>query len=443
MRAITHDVAPGLRAEVRMEGGEFEMEDQRNWTDASFKSYSPPLQHPRPIRFLRGTPIRQRIGVRIVGQSAAPVAPASPRWESPANVEIRVGAESSCRLPALGTLWTETTATVETVTALQRLRLSHLRVDFWAGDNMSAARLLAAASAARSLDAALELAIFARDDLAATLVHVCALLGEVQPRPRVARWLVFHETAPATPRELVLVARQVLASSAFAAPIGGGACDNFAEFNRNHEAAEISDFTVHACNPQVHAFDDVSVVETLEIQAQAVENARRLSHGKPVCVSLVTLPRRWRKGEGGAPETRPSNLMPFKGDSRHGSAFNAAWTFGSLASLARAGTASVTYFEVMGTNGLIAPPGTPLPVFETLRQVTAFGTLSMRETTSSNPLVVDAMAFEHADEVCLLVANLTAATRQVSVLPGGQLHQVAFSPFEVRMLKCERSRLLC
>ena len=34
IRAITHDVTPGVTAECRMEGGTFEMEDQRNWTDA-------------------------------------------------------------------------------------------------------------------------------------------------------------------------------------------------------------------------------------------------------------------------------------------------------------------------------------------------------------------------------------------------------------------------
>src|SRR3712207_7382130 len=38
-RSLTHEAAPGLRVTCRMEGDTFEMEDQRNWTDASFKTY--------------------------------------------------------------------------------------------------------------------------------------------------------------------------------------------------------------------------------------------------------------------------------------------------------------------------------------------------------------------------------------------------------------------
>ena len=38
IRALSHEVAPGLWATCRMEGDTFEMEDQRNWTDASYKT---------------------------------------------------------------------------------------------------------------------------------------------------------------------------------------------------------------------------------------------------------------------------------------------------------------------------------------------------------------------------------------------------------------------
>ena len=43
MRALTHEVAPGLRATVRMTGETFESEDHRNWSDASFKHYCTPI----------------------------------------------------------------------------------------------------------------------------------------------------------------------------------------------------------------------------------------------------------------------------------------------------------------------------------------------------------------------------------------------------------------
>ena len=48
MRSITHTVRPGLKAKCRMEGDTFEMEDQRNWSDASYKTYVRPLALPWP-----------------------------------------------------------------------------------------------------------------------------------------------------------------------------------------------------------------------------------------------------------------------------------------------------------------------------------------------------------------------------------------------------------
>lgn len=46
IRALTHRPAPHLLAICRMEGDAFEMEDQQNWSDASFKTYVRPLELP-------------------------------------------------------------------------------------------------------------------------------------------------------------------------------------------------------------------------------------------------------------------------------------------------------------------------------------------------------------------------------------------------------------
>ena len=39
IRALSHEVTPGVWATCTMEGDTFEMEDHRNWSDASFKTY--------------------------------------------------------------------------------------------------------------------------------------------------------------------------------------------------------------------------------------------------------------------------------------------------------------------------------------------------------------------------------------------------------------------
>ena len=63
LKAITHDVAPGIRARVDFVGEVFEMEDQRNWTDASFKTYCTPLEIPYPVEIAKGTKISQKIRI--------------------------------------------------------------------------------------------------------------------------------------------------------------------------------------------------------------------------------------------------------------------------------------------------------------------------------------------------------------------------------------------
>ena len=59
LAGLAHEVAPGIWAEVRFAGEVFETEDQRNWIDASFKTYSTPLILPFPAEVTAGTRIRQ------------------------------------------------------------------------------------------------------------------------------------------------------------------------------------------------------------------------------------------------------------------------------------------------------------------------------------------------------------------------------------------------
>ena len=81
-----HDVASlayrtcgGVDVALAFEGAEFETEDQRNWTDASFKTYSRPLALPFPYRIPPGAIERQRVSATFSGAApSAAVAVARP-----------------------------------------------------------------------------------------------------------------------------------------------------------------------------------------------------------------------------------------------------------------------------------------------------------------------------------------------------------------------------
>jgi D-apionolactonase len=59
IRSLAHEVLPGLKATVLMEGDTFEMEDHRNWTDAAFKTYVRPLARGFPYRIAAGEALDQ------------------------------------------------------------------------------------------------------------------------------------------------------------------------------------------------------------------------------------------------------------------------------------------------------------------------------------------------------------------------------------------------
>jgi len=59
IRALTHDVMPGVKVVCRMEGDAFEMEDHRNWMDASYKTYVRPLALPWPYTMAKANGFRR------------------------------------------------------------------------------------------------------------------------------------------------------------------------------------------------------------------------------------------------------------------------------------------------------------------------------------------------------------------------------------------------
>jgi hypothetical protein len=60
IRSISHPLASGGSVTIRFEGDLFEMEDQRNWTDASYKTYSTPLRIPYPVEIEAGQRVSRR-----------------------------------------------------------------------------------------------------------------------------------------------------------------------------------------------------------------------------------------------------------------------------------------------------------------------------------------------------------------------------------------------
>jgi len=416
LKSISHEVAPGVTAEVSFEGDIFETEDQRNWTDASYKTYCTPLGLPFPVDVAEGTKVSQAVTIRLKGE--APKAPTE-AVKSPESV-LTGAPETLGPLPGLGLGMAShrRPLAAREITRLKALNLHHLRVDIVAGDPDCHEALGQAAEQARALGTSLEVAVHLSDNAEGELA---ALLGEVQLLELpVSRWLIFHVNEKSTSRKWAALAREQLAGYDPQAKIGAGTNAYFAELNRDRPPVDVLDFVCYSINPQVHAFDNDSLAETLETQSYTVQSAKAFAGGLPIVVSPVTLKARFNpNATGPEPEPGPDEL-PSQVDVRQMSLFGAAWTAGSIAYLSQSQAAGVTYYETTGWRGVMeTQKGSPLPekfpsiagaVFPLYHVLADVGELAggdVLAVTPGNALAVAGLAIRKGSRLRVLVANLT------------------------------------
>jgi hypothetical protein len=435
VRAISHEVAEGLRAEVRFAGEVFEMEDQRNWTDASFKTYSTPLDLPFPVEVSEGTVISQTVTLTLEGDLPGLLEPPAADL-----VTITLGANSAVPLPpvGLGTASHGRPLGPEEIARLKALHLSHLRLDLDLSRDDFPARLGAASSEAAAVGVPLEVALFLSARACSELESLLATLGEI--RPAVRRWLIFHVEEKSTDECWVSLVRIYLNRHDPSARIGAGTNAYFAELNRGRPQVGPLDLVGYSINPQVHAFDNVSLIENLHAQAATVESARRFFEGLPVVVGPITLRPRFNPNATGPEPVPVPGALPPQVDTRQISLFGAGWTLGSLKSLALAEASSLTYYETTGWRGVMeTDAGSTLserfpslqfsvfPLYHVLADVGEFAGGWVIPTVSSDPLSVNALGLRRGDRTRMLVANYGPQSRRVRILG-------LASPVQIRVL---------
>ena len=421
MRAVRYQVTAGVEAEVRFEGEIFEMEDQRNWTDASYKTYGTPLSEPFPVEVPAGTKISQRITVTLNTQD-------EPRTEEPdaTNQPLTFGLSSTDTRPlpqiGLGVASHGEPLNAGELERLKQLKLSHLRVDIDLTQSDYESILCRATDEARALGVSLELALFLTDAAAEELRAFATVVERV--KPPIGAYLIFHKTEASTSAQWVDLARRYLSD----AKIGAGSNAYFTDLNRGRPLVDALDLVCYSINPQVHAFDNSSLIEALAAQAVTVESARQFVGGLPLAVTPVTLLARFNpNATGPEPEPAPGELPP-QVDIRQMSLFGAGWTLGSIKYLSESGVSSVTYHETSGWRGVMETangsplpekfrslPGGVFPLYHILADVGEFAGGEVLVSKSSDPLKVEGIALRKNGKMRTMLANLTPDSQQVRV----------------------------
>jgi hypothetical protein len=419
------ELAGGGQAVFEFEGDLFETEDQRNWTDASFKTYCTPLALGFPHKLGPGE--RRAQAVTVYARGAAP-AVAAPR-----PAAVAVGEPDGARIPAVGLALAAGAPepSVAEASLLRALAPAHLRCDVHLGDPSWPGELVTAIAAARKLDTALELALFVEPAQGSELDRLREALAGAEIE--IARVLVALEGAQTvtpeetTPPELVGMVRARLRLAD--APVAGGTDMYFCELNRTRPQVEAMDGVFWSINGQVHAFDDISLLETPEAQGVQVRTARQFAPGKPLFVGPVTLRRRYNVNATVA-EDQARGELPDSVDPRQASLIAAAWTLASAKNLAEHGVDAITYFETVGWRGVIQGDGDPprperfaaaagqvFPLFHVLADLTELRGLEVAPCNESLPLESVGLAARRADGTvaAILVANLTPRSLTVEL----------------------------
>jgi len=404
---------------LEFEGDTFEMEDHRNWTDSSFKTFCTPLRIPYPVRVERGTRIRQAIRLMVTPlQSAADCEPIQ------STMLCRSG--QVAKLPQLGTLRdiTRETLVADDLQTLAALKLEHLRHDLWFSKSDWREVLRAAITDAQAFACKLELVMHftvepeqdlkslkQETTLPVDLIHsICLLDG----KSRV--------TTDALIRRVLILLRQWAPD----ARIGGGTDGHFAEFNRCSFDSSGLDFVSFTVTPQIHAFDLKSLVENLESQQDTVRSARQKHPGREVAISPITLKPRFNVYAKGEEPPVPDGQLPPSVDPRQRSLFAAGWLLGCLRALVCEGTARATLFESVGWRGLIqgcrpspnpetfpASQGEIFPLYHLLRWIRQYRDQDVEVFVTNRPLHCSGLIIHAVESPLCVVANHTGVLQDL------------------------------
>lgn len=221
------------RVQIRCEGETFEMEDQRNWGDASFKTYSTPQRLPKPASVSVGQKVRHEVTVTLSDQ---------PR--------IIVADQPKFPFPKIG----------------RRIDLDLSHPDF--------------AKALEHTPDPLHVAFtYSSED---ELKKLAEAVNRV--KPNVAVWLVYHKHETCTSAKSLLAAKKALGSSA---EFAGGTREWFVDWNTQRPSKDYPGMLVYAATPHIHQPDFTTMIENIAGLPYGPESAKAFSD-KPVIVSPIT-----------------------------------------------------------------------------------------------------------------------------------------------------------
>ncbi len=430
----------GITVDIEFDGEIFEMEDQRNWTDASYKTYCCPLVFPFTYRIEKGETVRQSIRISFEGEKRSAAGADSGRLAFEPNgslPQIALATEPG---------WIQGD---DSSGLLEKSGVELLQARL--GPSLDTVFLQDVKGAAERLSAGIDLEIVvAQDKQPEAYFHdVAEMLKDagIEPTRIVSvpeAYLKSHQPSGpwpdgANPEDCIHAARTVFGSSL----VGGGMLTNFTEFNRCPPDAGLCDFLSHGTTAIVHAADDRSVCETIEALPHVFDSVINIAQGKPYRLGLVSVGMRSNPyGADVAENPNQVRQTMARFDPRQCGIFAAAFAVGALEATQGLPVEAMALAAPAGPFGIIAQKQ-PVPrtyfdahddalVYPLFHVVRSAAEMSKHPRLNVNglPEGLHAVAAGEGSAWGLMIANLSGKTGRVT-LPSAAavrvLNEVSFA----------------
>ena len=432
IRSLEHEPFPGVAVIVLMEGNKFEMEDHRNWMDASYKTYVCSLLDPWPYTLEKGKSFSQSVTLTVSGKP-----PKSRSGRAAAGITVTL-AGTRGRIPEIGfgVPMAEAAAALEAadLIAAAMPRALVCQIDGREQGQDEAAANFRDLSKQTGAPVTLEIILPAREPADKEVSAIASAVKAAGLTPASVVVTQMHDLKsfqPNTPRPWGPTYEEMAAAARNSFPdavLGGGMLSYFTELNRKPAPEGVFDFVTHTGCPIVHAPDDISVMETLETLPWIFNSARAMIGKAPYHIGPTSIPCR-DNPYGVAVASNPDNRRVCLSDidPRQRGLFAAAWNVGYLSAAARAGVDAVALGSATGSQGMIyrklahAQPwfdggGVKVyPSYHVIAGVAAASGARRTDTDSSAPAKIAALAYRSKAGQVLWLANLSDEMQRVKI----------------------------
>jgi hypothetical protein len=432
IRSLKHTPVPGVEATVLMEGNKYEMEDHRNWMDASYKTYVCSLLDPWPYTLEKGKRFSQSVTLAVTGK-----APKSRPARSAATTVVNLTGTKG-RIPqlGLGVPMMEAAAALQAADLVVAAKPQALvcQIDGREKGQEDAAACFRELSAQTGVPVTLEIILPAREPAHEEVAAIAGAVHAVGLIPASVVITQMHDLKsfqPNTPRpwgptyeEMAAAARASFPNAA----LGGGMLSYFTELNRKPAPNGVFDFITHTTCPIVHAADDISIMETLETLPWLFASARAMIGKVPYHIGPTSIPCRDNPyGAAVAPNPDNRRVCLSDLDPRQRGLIAAAWNVGYLSAAARAGVDAVALGSATGPQGMIyrklahAQPwfdGGAARVYPTYHAIAGLAAASGArriDADASAPFKIATLAYRSGRGQVLWLANLSGENQSLKI----------------------------